>query len=43
MIPKHVADLELIILLNLGFHLVMLAYLLYGFVAGLERELPSEG
>ena len=40
LIPKHIADLQLTMMLNLGFHLVMLTYLLFGFVAGLEREIP---
>ena len=31
-------DLHMAVLLNLGFHFLMLVQLLYGFVAGLERE-----
>ena len=38
LIGSQFTELRLAVLLNLGFHAVMLVQLLYGFVAGLERE-----
>lgn len=35
------SELRLTILLNLGFHCLVLVYLLFGFVAGLESESPE--
>lgn len=35
-------ELRLVILGNLGFHFVLLVYMLYGFLAGMEREAPPE-
>ena len=32
------SELRVIILMNLGFHCVMLVFMLYGFLAGLEKE-----
>jgi hypothetical protein len=38
LVSWHLKDLKLIVMMNLGFHFVMLAYLLYGFVAGFEKS-----
>ena len=38
LLGNHYTELRLSVLLNLGFHFVMLCQLLYGFLAGLERE-----
>jgi len=35
-------QLHVVILMNLGFHCVMLVFLLHGFVAGLETEARSQ-
>jgi hypothetical protein len=37
----HFTELRLLILTNLGFHCLVLSYLLFGFVAGLESEAKS--
>jgi hypothetical protein len=35
------SQLRVLVLMNLGFHCVILTFLLYGFVAGLESEAPQ--
>lgn len=37
---SHFSELRVTILMNLGFHCLVLVYLLHGFVAGLESEAP---
>jgi hypothetical protein len=38
----HFSELRLVILMNLGFHCIVLCWLLFGFMAGLERESRPE-
>ena len=43
LVGSQFAELRLAVILNLGFHVVMMCMLLYGFLAGMEREVKGEG